>query len=66
MTDEQFRYLVSITKKRLIEETQNITHSLKSGYHKNVSYLYGKADAFREVLFWLHGMSGEETDDAFK
>ena len=66
MTDEQFRYLVKITRKRLTEETMNIQHSVKSGYHKNVSYLYGKADAFREMLFWLRGMSGDETDDAFR
>lgn len=66
MTDEQFRYLVKIVRQRIAEETHKLNHSTMSGNHGSLSYLYGKTDALREVLFWLHGMASDTTEDAFK
>lgn len=66
MTPEQFRYLVKITRQRSGEEDAKLLQAVKSGQFESVSYRSGKAEAFREVLFWLHGLSSNETEDAFR
>lgn len=66
MTDKQFRYLVKIVKQRAGEEAAKLTQTVRSGQFSDVSYHAGKSDALREVLFWLHGMASDDTEDAFK
>lgn len=57
MTDEQFRYLVKITRKRLKEETMNIQHSIKLGYHKKriISQRESRCVPGNPVLAARHG-----------
>ena len=66
MTDKQFRYLVKITRQRSAGEDAKLLQAVKSGQLESVSYRSGKAEAFREILFWLHGMASDETEDALK
>jgi hypothetical protein len=66
MTNEQFRYLVSITRKRADEERFNVLRNGINGDYRDVSFSAGKESAFREMLFLLHGMASDETEDAFK
>lgn len=66
MTDEQFRYLVKIVRQRAGEEFAKLTHAVKSGRFESVSVHAAKLNAFKEVIFWLHGMASDETEDAFK
>lgn len=66
MTDEQFRYLVKTMRQRAGEENAKIARAVKSGRFESVSAHAAKLDAFREVIFWLHGMASDDTEDAFK
>ncbi len=66
MTDEQFRYLVKIVRQRAGEEFAKLTQAVKSGRFESVSVHAAKLDALKEVIFWLHGMASDETEDAFK
>jgi hypothetical protein len=66
MTEAQFRYLVKITRQRIGEEDSRLLQAVRSGQFESVSYRSGKAETFREVLFWLHGMASDMTEDAFK
>lgn len=66
MTDEQFRYLVKIVRQRAGEENAKLTQAVKSGQFESVSVHAGKSGAFHEMLFWLHGMSTDDTEDAFR
>lgn len=66
MTDEQFRYLVKIVRQRTGEESAKLTQAVKSGQFESVSVYAAKFNAFKEILFWLHGMASNDTEDAFK
>lgn len=66
MTDEQFRYLVKIVRQRTGEESAKLTQAVKSGQFESVSVCAAKYNAFKEILFWLHGLAGDDTEDAFK
>lgn len=66
MTDEQFRYLVKIVRKRTAEEDAKLTESVKTCKFETASFHAGKSGAFHEMLFWLHGMSTDNTEDAFR
>ena len=66
MTDKQFRYLVNIVRQRAGEENAKLTQAVKSGKFESVSVHAAKLNAFQEVVFWLHGMANDETEDAFK
>ena len=66
MTDEQFRYLVKIVWQRAGEESAKLSKAIKSGQFESVSVHAAKLNAFQEVAFLLHGMSTDDTEDAFK
>ena len=66
MTDKQFRYLVNIVRQRAGEENAKLTQAFKSGQFESLSVHAAKLNAFQEVVFWLHGMANDETEDAFK
>lgn len=61
MTNEQFRYLVKIMRRRAAEEDAKLTESFETA-----SFHAGKSGAFHEMLFWLHSMASDDTEDAFK
>lgn len=66
MTAEQFRYFVKIVRQQIAQDNAKLTQSVRSGQFSDVSYHAGKSDALREVLFLLHGMASDDTEDAFK
>lgn len=66
MTDKQFRYLVKIVRQQIAQDNAKLTQAVRSGQYSDVSYHAGKSDALREVLFLLHGMASDDTEDAFK
>lgn len=66
MTDKQFRYLVKIVRQQIAQDNAKLTEDVRLGQFSDVSYHAGKSDALREVLFLLHGMANDETEDAFK
>lgn len=66
MTEEQFRYLVKIVRQRTAEEDAKLTESVRTCNFETASFHAGKSGAFHEMLFWMHGMSTDDTEDAFK
>lgn len=66
MTDEQFRYLVKIVRQRTAEEDAKLKEYVRKCKFETASFYAGKSGAFHEMLFWLHGMSSDDTEDAFR